>query len=37
MIFRQLFDRKSSSYSYLLADEQTGEALVIDSVLETSE
>ena len=37
MIFKQLFDSESSTYSYLLADEQTEEALVIDSVLDGSE
>lgn len=34
MIFRQLFDAESSSYSYLLACESTGQALLIDPVLE---
>jgi sulfur dioxygenase len=34
MIFRQLFDQVSSTYSYLLADEQTREAVLIDSVFE---
>lgn len=33
MIFRQLFDADSSSYSYLLASRHGGEALIIDSVL----
>lgn len=32
MIFRQLFDTASSTYSYLLTDEQHGEALLIDPV-----
>ena len=32
MIFRQLFDTTSSTYTYLLADEQQGEALLIDPV-----
>ncbi len=32
MIFRQLFDPETSSYSYLLADERTREAVLIDSV-----
>ncbi|MEM9074345.1 MAG: MBL fold metallo-hydrolase [Myxococcota bacterium] len=32
MIFRQLFDRDSSTYTYLLADEDTREALLIDPV-----
>ena len=34
MIFRQLFDQTSSTYSYLLASRQGGEALIIDPVLE---
>lgn len=34
MIFRQLFDPDSSTYSYLLADEATREALLIDPVRE---
>jgi len=34
MIFRQLFDQSSSTYSYLLADERTREAVLIDSVFE---
>lgn len=34
MLFRQLFDRETSTYSYLLADEKTREAVFIDSVLE---
>jgi glyoxylase-like metal-dependent hydrolase (beta-lactamase superfamily II) len=34
MLFRQLYDRESSTYTYLLADEVTREALLIDSVLE---
>ena len=29
MLFRQLFDSLSSTYSYLLADEATGEAVII--------
>ncbi len=33
MIFRQLFDAESFSYSYLLASRHGGEALIIDSVL----
>ena len=37
MIFRQLFDSESSTYSYLLADEKTKEAVLIDSVTEQSE
>jgi len=34
MIFRQLFDSTSSTYTYLLGDRSSGEALVIDPVLE---
>lgn len=34
MIFRQLFDQVSSTYTYLLADEQTREAVFIDTVFE---
>jgi sulfur dioxygenase len=34
MIFRQLFDQVSSTYSYLLASRRGGEALIIDPVLE---
>jgi glyoxylase-like metal-dependent hydrolase (beta-lactamase superfamily II)/rhodanese-related sulfurtransferase len=32
MLFRQLFDPESSTYTYLLADEATGEAVLIDPV-----
>ena len=34
MIFRQLFDPVSSTYSYILASRKGGEALIIDPVLE---
>ncbi|MBS0375752.1 MAG: MBL fold metallo-hydrolase [Proteobacteria bacterium] len=34
MIFRQLFDAASSTYTYILADPDTREAVVIDPVLE---
>jgi glyoxylase-like metal-dependent hydrolase (beta-lactamase superfamily II)/rhodanese-related sulfurtransferase len=34
MIFRQLFDSVSSTYTYLLASRRGGEALLIDPVLE---
>src|SRR5919204_1004044 len=34
MIFRQLFDSVSSTYSYLLASRRGGEALILDPVLE---
>jgi len=33
MIFRQLFDQETCTYTYLLADESTGEAILIDPVL----
>lgn len=35
MIFQQLFESQSSTYTYLLADAETKEAVLIDSVLET--
>ncbi len=34
MIFRQLFDSQSSTYTYLLGDEASGEAIIIDPVFE---
>jgi glyoxylase-like metal-dependent hydrolase (beta-lactamase superfamily II)/rhodanese-related sulfurtransferase len=34
MIFRQLFDPQSSTYTYLLADERTRHALLVDPVFE---
>ncbi|MDF3086716.1 MBL fold metallo-hydrolase, partial [Burkholderia sola] len=34
MIFRQLFDPQSSTYTYLLADRASREALLIDPVFE---
>jgi glyoxylase-like metal-dependent hydrolase (beta-lactamase superfamily II)/rhodanese-related sulfurtransferase len=34
MLFRQLFDQVSSTYTYLLADERTLEAVLIDPVFE---
>jgi glyoxylase-like metal-dependent hydrolase (beta-lactamase superfamily II)/rhodanese-related sulfurtransferase len=34
VIFRQLFDQASGTYSYLLASRRGGEALIIDPVLE---
>ena len=34
MIHRQLFDQASSTYTYLLADERTRDAVLIDSVFE---
>ena len=37
MIFRQLFDHTSSTYTYLLAERAGGEALLIDPVLENTD
>lgn len=37
MIFRQLFDRETSTYTYLLADPLTQEAVLIDPVKEQME
>ncbi|NVB37303.1 MBL fold metallo-hydrolase [Pseudenhygromyxa sp. WMMC2535] len=34
MIFRQLFDARSSTYTYLLADDDSREAVIIDPVYE---
>jgi sulfur dioxygenase len=34
MIFRQLFDQTSGTYSYLLASRRGGEAMILDPVLE---
>src|SRR5512139_3052072 len=34
MIFRQLFDSTSGTFSYLMASRRGGEALIIDPVLE---
>ncbi|MCA9654892.1 MAG: MBL fold metallo-hydrolase [Myxococcales bacterium] len=34
MLFRQLFDLETSTYTYLLADDETREAVLIDSVKE---
>ena len=34
MLFRQLFDKQSSTYTYLLASRKGGEALLIDPVFE---
>ena len=36
-IFRQLFDKESSTYTYLLACQETKEAVLIDPVIEHSE
>jgi glyoxylase-like metal-dependent hydrolase (beta-lactamase superfamily II) len=34
MLFRQLFDPETSTYSYLIGDRAAGKALLVDSVLE---
>jgi sulfur dioxygenase len=37
LIFRQLFEKASSTYTYLLADATTKEGILIDPVIETAE
>lgn len=37
MLFRQLFDRESSTYTYLIADDTTKAAVLVDPVLEQVE
>jgi sulfur dioxygenase len=37
LIFRQLFEKESSTYTYLLADPATKETVLIDPVVETAE
>ncbi|MFM6069739.1 MAG: MBL fold metallo-hydrolase [Sphaerospermopsis kisseleviana] len=37
MLFRQLFDRESSTYTYLIADKTTKAAVLVDPVLEQVE
>jgi glyoxylase-like metal-dependent hydrolase (beta-lactamase superfamily II) len=37
MFFRQLFDKESSTYTYLIADRETQEAILVDPVLEQVE
>lgn len=37
MIFRQLFDRETCTYTYLIADEETREAVLIDTVAELTD
>ena len=37
MIFRQIFDSVSSTYTYLIASRSGGEALLIDPVLEKTD
>ena len=37
MIFHQLFDPASSTYTYILADDTTFDAVIVDPVLEQRE
>lgn len=37
MLFRQLFDRETSTYTYLIADQASREAVLVDPVLEQAE
>ncbi|WP_073555122.1 hypothetical protein [Fischerella major] len=37
MLFRQLFDRETSTYTYLLGDQQTQAVILVDPVLEQVE
>lgn len=37
MLFRQLFDKESSTYTYLIADPATGDAVLVDPVVENIE
>ena len=37
MIFRQLFEKESSTYTYLIADNESREALIIDPVDQTKD
>lgn len=37
IIFHQLFEKETSTYTYLIADAQTKEGILIDSVIETVE
>lgn len=37
MLFRQLFDKDSSTYTYIIADQQTKVAILVDPVLEQVE
>ena len=37
MLFRQLFDQESNTYTYLIADSKTKEAVLVDPVLEKVE
>ncbi len=37
LIFHQLFEKETSSYTYLLADKKTKEAVIIDPVVEMAD
>jgi len=37
LFFRPLFEKESSTYTYLLADSDTKEAIIIDAVAETQQ
>ena len=37
MIFKQVFDKKSSTYTYIIASAEGREALIIDPVLDNVE
>ncbi|MEL6492283.1 MAG: MBL fold metallo-hydrolase [Cyanobacteria bacterium J06621_3] len=37
MLFRQLFDKDSSTYTYLIADPDSQEAILVDTVLEQTD
>ena len=37
MIFKQVFDKKSSTYTYIIASSEGREALIIDPVLDNVE
>ena len=37
MLFRQLFEKNSSTYSYLIADTDTKQAVLIDPVIDETE
>ena len=37
MIFRQLFEPESSTYTYLFGCRETGQAILLDPVMETVE
>lgn len=36
MIFKQLIDYETSTYTYIIADEKTKEAVIIDPVFENA-